>query len=167
MLKKKRKGFEPFLFFLTSSLEIHLHPRTPAYIQFVEIRFHQIIQFRSEEERQMLPENVFGGELQEHAVDKPVFVRDEVALFGETVALFAAEQDAAGRHQHEPIQRDSVSVMNVPDPLGNVERIATGSVVTSSTIRTADTDDGMDGKVPVDVGTVHEAVRSVDTDLCR
>ncbi len=66
----------------------------------------------------MLPENVLGGELQEHAVDELIFVRDEVALLGETVALLAAEQDAAGRHQHEPIQRDGVSVMNVPEPLG-------------------------------------------------
>ncbi len=115
----------------------------------------------------MLPENVFGGELQEHAVDEPVFVRNEVSLFGEPIALFAAEQDAAGRYQHEPIQRDGVSVMNVSDPLCSVERIATGSVVTSSTIRAADTDYGMSGKVPVDVGTVNEAVRSVDADLCR
>ncbi len=98
--------------------KIHPHPCTSAYIHFVEIRFHQIIQFRSEKDRQMLPENVLGGELQEHTVDEPVFVRNEVTLFGEPVALFAAEQDAAGRHQYEPIQRDGVSVMNVPEPLG-------------------------------------------------
>ena len=115
----------------------------------------------------MLPENVLGGERQEHAVDEPVSVRNEVALFGETVALLAAEQDAAGRHQHEPIQRDSISVMNGSDPLSSVKRIAAGSVVTSSTIRAADADDGVSGKVPVDVGRVHEAVRSVDADLCR
>ncbi len=115
----------------------------------------------------MLPENVLGGELQEHAVDELVFVRNEISLFGKPIALFAAEQDAAGRHQDEPIQRDSVSVMNVSEPLRSVERIVTGSVVTSSTICTADTDDGMDGEVPVDVGRVHEAVHSVDADLCR
>ncbi len=48
-----------------------------------------------------------------------------------------------------------------------MERIVAGSVVTSSTIRAADTDDGMAGEKPVDVGTVNEAVRSVDADLCR
>ncbi len=115
----------------------------------------------------MLPENVFGGELQGHTVDEPVFVRNEISLFGKPFALFAAEQDAAGRKQHEPIQRDGVSVMNVTDPAGSVERIVTGSVVTSSTIRAADTDDGVSGEIPVDVGSVHEAVRSVDADLCR
>ncbi len=115
----------------------------------------------------MLSENVFGGELQKHAVDEPVFVRNEVTLFGKPVALLAAEQDAAGRHQHEPIQRDGVSVMNVSDPPGSMERIVASSIVTDSTVRAADTDDGMDGEVPVDVGTVNEAVRSVDADLCR
>ncbi len=115
----------------------------------------------------MLPENVLGGELQEHTVDELIFVRDNVALLGKPVALLAAEQDAAGRHQHEPIQRDSVSVMNVSDPLCSVERIAAGSVVTDSTVRAADTDDGVSGEIPVDVGSVHEAVRSVDADLCR
>ncbi len=115
----------------------------------------------------MLPENVLGGELQEHAVDELIFVRDEVALLGEPIALFAAEQDAAGRHQDEPIQRNSVSVMNVTEPLGSMERIVTGSVVTDSTVCPADTDYGVSGEVPVDVGTVNEAVRSVDADLYR
>lgn len=115
----------------------------------------------------MLSENVFGGELQEHTVDESVGIRDEVALFRKPLALFAAEQDATGRKQHKPIQRDSISVMNVPDPLRSVERIPASSIVTDSTVCTADTDDGVSGKVPVDVGRVNEAVRSVDADLCR
>lgn len=65
----------------------------------------------------MLSEDVLGRELQEDAVNELVFVRDEVTLLREPVALLAAEQDTAGRHQDKPIQRHSVSVMDVSEPL--------------------------------------------------
>lgn len=112
----------------------------------------------------MLSENVFGRELQKHAVDELVGVRDEVPLFGRPVALLAAEQDAAGRHQDEPIQRHGVSVMDVPDPLGSEERIAAGNVATSSTICAADADDGVSGKVPVDADRTDDTVYMVYPD---
>lgn len=155
------------MYFKSILSEIHLHPCTSAYIQFVEIRFHQVIHSRCDVERQVSAENVFGGDLQEYAVDEPAVVRDEVAQSGKPLALLAAEQDAAGREQYEPIQRDGVSVMNVSDPLRSMERIAASSIVTDSTIRAADTDDGVSGEVPVDVGRVNNAVRSIDADLSR
>lgn len=66
----------------------------------------------------MLSEDVLGRKLQEHAVNELVGVRHEVTLFGKPIALLAAEQDAAGRHQDEAIQRHGISVMDVSEPLG-------------------------------------------------
>lgn len=97
--------------------EIHPHPCTSAQFHFVEVRLHQVIQFRGEEDRPMLSEDILGRELQEHAVDELVFVRHEVTLLGEPVAQLATEQDTAGRHQDEPIQRHGIPVMDVSEPL--------------------------------------------------
>lgn len=57
--------------------------------------------------------------------------------------------------------------MDVPDPLRSVERIAANSIVTDSTVCTANTDDGVSGEIPVDVGSVNEAARSIDADPGR
>lgn len=65
----------------------------------------------------MLSEDVLGRELQKHTVDELVGIRHKVTLLGEPVALLAAEQDTAGRHQDEPIQRHGVSVVDVSEPL--------------------------------------------------
>ena len=112
----------------------------------------------------MLSEDVFGRELQEHAVDELIFIGHEVALLGKTVALLAAEQDTAGRHQDEAIQRHGVSVMNVSEPLDRMERIAAGNVVTSSSVRPADTDDGMSGNISVDADSTDDTGYMVDPD---
>lgn len=112
----------------------------------------------------MLSEDVLGRERQEHTVNELIFVRHEVSLSGESVALLATEQDTAGRHQDEPIQRHGVSVMDVSEPLGRMERIAAGNVVTSSTICPADTDDGMSGNISVDANRPDETVYMVDPD---
>lgn len=112
----------------------------------------------------MLSEDILDRELQEHTIDELIFVRHEVPLFGEPVALLAAEQDTAGRHQDEPIQRHGIPVMDVSEPLDSIEQIAAGGVVTSSTIFSADTDDGMRGEITVDGDSTENAVCQVDPD---
>jgi len=109
-------------------------------------------------------ENVFHTAPDEQTVNELILVRDEVALFGQSVALLAAEQDAAGRRKNEPVQRNGVPVRQVPDPLGRMERIAAGCVVFGTTIRPADADDGVSGKVPVDADSSDDPVYMVDPD---